>query len=91
MNPLLGIPFFLAPLICVTLGYLATLAGICPIMVVDAPWTSPCGILGWLASGGNLMGGLCQLVICLGGSTLIYTPFVLAANRQKEEPEAVAA
>jgi PTS system cellobiose-specific IIC component len=82
MNPLLGIPFFLAPIVCVALGYLATYIGLCPIMVVDAPWTTPVGILGWLASGGHIMGGICQIVIILGASTLVYSPFVIAANRQ---------
>lgn len=85
MNPLLGIPFFLAPMVSVALGYFATKLGICPVMVVDAPWTTPCGILGFLASGGRLMGGICQLVCVMGASTLIYTPFVIMANGQVEE------
>lgn len=85
MNPLLGIPFFIVPMVSVALGYFATKLGICPMMVVDAPWTTPCGILGFLASGGRLMGGVCQLVIVLGTSTLIYAPFVIMANNQVEE------
>ncbi len=85
MNPLLGIPFFLAPVVCVALGYFTTRLGIMPILVVDAPWTTPCGILAFLASGGKIMGGIMQLIIILGGSTLVYTPFVIAANNQVEE------
>ena len=88
MNPLLGIPFFLAPIASVALGYLVTRIGLCPIMVVDAPWTTPCGILGLLASGGHLSGAIWQFIIVLGSSTLIYTPFVIAANAQKTEEAA---
>ena len=31
------------------------------------------------------MGAIWQVVIILGVSTLIYTPFVIASNRQTEE------
>ena len=87
MNPLLGIPFFLAPLATTALAYLFTRIGLCPILVVDAPWTTPAGILGFLAAGGHIMGGVTQL-ICLAVSVVIYTPFVIAANRQPAEAAA---
>lgn len=83
MNPMLAIPFFLAPLATVALGYLVTRLGLCPLMVIDAPWTTPVGILGFLASSGNIMGGVWQIVIILGASTLIYAPFVIACNKQE--------
>lgn len=83
MNPLLGIPFFLAPVCSVIVGYLLTKIGLCPMMVINAPWTTPTGILGFLASGARLMGGLCQL-IAFATSVLIYTPFVIIANNQSE-------
>ena len=85
MNPVLGIPFFLAPMVCVILAYFVTSIGLCPLMVIDAPWTTPCGILGFLASSGNIMGAVWQFVIILGASTLIYTPFVIACNKQAAE------
>ena len=84
MNPLLGIPFFLAPVVSVTIGYLLTVIGICPRFVVDAPWTTPTGILGFLAASGKLMGGVSQL-IAFASSILVYTPFVIISNRQSEE------
>ncbi len=83
MNPLLGIPFFLAPVCSVIVGYILTKIGLCPMMVINAPWTTPTGILGFLASGARLMGGLCQL-IAFATSVLIYTPFVIIANNQSE-------
>ena len=83
MNPLLGIPFFLAPLATVILGYVVQSVGICPLYVIDVPWTTPVGIFGFLASGGNLWGALWQIVIIVGVSTLVYTPFVIASNREE--------
>ena len=87
MNPLLGIPFFLAPVVSVTVGYILTVIGICPRFGVDAPWTTPTGILGFLASGGNIMGGLSQL-LAFATSILVYTPFVIIANKQASEAAA---
>ena len=89
MNPLMAVPFFVAPMASVTVGYILTRIGFCPVFVVNAPWTTPTGILGFLASGGKLMGGLSQL-ICIAVATLIYTPFVIAANAQSNSEEAAA-
>ena len=85
MNAMFAVPFFLAPVACVCLGYLVQYLGLCPLFVIDVPWTTPVGIFGFLASSGNIMGGIWQVVIIIGASTLIYTPFVIAANRQKAE------
>ena len=84
MNPVFAVPFFLAPIACASLGYLVQYIGLCPLFVINVPWTTPVGVFGFLASSGNLMGGIWQAVIIIGASTLIYTPFVIASNRQKE-------
>ena len=84
MNPMFAVPFFLAPIACASLGYLVQYLGLCPLFVINVPWTTPVGIFGFLASSGNIMGGIWQAVIIIGASTLIYTPFVIASNRQKE-------
>ena len=88
MNPMFAVPFFLAPVASVVCGYIVQRIGLCPMFVIDVPWTTPPGIFGFLASGGNIFGGLWQLVIVVGLSTLIYTPFVIAANRQSNEEAA---
>lgn len=88
MNPLFAIPFFLAPILSACLGYLVQRLSICPLFIIDVPWTTPCGIFGFLASGGNIFGALWQLLIVIGGSTLVYAPFVIAANRQSTEEAA---
>ena len=85
MNPLLGIPFFLAPLATVILGYVVQSTGLCPLFIIDVPWTTPAGLCGFLASGGNIWGAIWQIIIIFGVSTLIYTPFVIASNREEVE------
>ena len=80
MNPMFAVPFFLSPVVCCLIGYILISVGFSPKFVIDAPWTTPVGILGFLGAGGNLMAGLTQL-IAVSSSILIYTPFVIAANK----------
>ena len=90
MNPILGIPFILTPMCTILLGYFLTKIGFAQPFVVNAPWTTPPGVLGFLASGGHIGSGIAQL-LCIALSTVIYTPFVLIANKQyaaQEEAEA---
>ena len=90
MNPILGIPFFLAPIASVAIGYFFTKIGFMPCCVVDAPWTTPVGILGFLATGGKWQGAVTQL-IALAATVLIYAPFVIVSNRQVPTAEEAAA
>lgn len=90
MNPLLAIPFFLAPIATTAVGYILQRLSICPLFVIGVPWTTPVGIFGFLASGGNIWGGIWQFVVIIGLSTLIYTPFVIIANKQDTSAEEAA-
>ena len=87
MNPMFAIPFFLAPIVSVIIGYVMISIGICPKMVIDAPWTTPVGILAFLASGGNIMAAITE-IIAVASSILVYTPFVIAANKSAATAEA---
>lgn len=86
LNPILIIPFILAPIACVLFGYFTTLIGLCPVYYIQLPWTMPPFLFGFFASGGNFMGGLVQL-ICLGIATLIYLPFILAYEKQQNQED----
>ncbi|MCR5449312.1 MAG: PTS transporter subunit EIIC [Solobacterium sp.] len=83
MNPILGIPFILSPVVSILLGYFMTKIGIVQPFVVNAPWTTPAGIMGFLASGGHIGSALAQFIV-IGVSFLIYTPFVLISNKQAQ-------
>lgn len=81
MNPILGIPFMITPLVTTAFGYFMTTIGFCGKMVVNAPWTTPPGLLAFIASGGSL-GAVVTQLLCVLISFLIYSPFVIAANKQ---------
>ncbi len=89
MNPIMGIPFMIAPVVCCAFGYFMTSIGFCGKMVVNAPWTTPPGIMAFMASGGSL-GAVVTQLLCIVISFLIYTPFVLISNKQAEQEKASA-
>ena len=88
LNPILDIPFILAPVVTVIIGYILVSSGFCPKIVLEVPWTMPPVILGFLATGGKPMGAVAQLIV-LAASTLIYIPFLIAYEKyQAKQSEA---
>lgn len=93
MNPMVFIPWILAPVVTVIISYLAIAAGIVPRPIgITVVWTTPFFLSGWIGTG-SVMGGLLQLVN-LVVSTLIWFPFIKALDnsylhdeQEKEEEE----
>lgn len=81
LNPILAIPFMLAPVISATFAYWMTVIGFAKIICFQVPWTTPVGIMGFLATGGHIGTAITQ-IICVALAVLIYTPFVFVANKQ---------
>lgn len=79
-NPIYGIPLVIAPLFSTTLAYIATSIGWVAPTYILTPWVTPPLISGYLATGGDIRGSILQVIIIVVG-TLIYLPFVIAANR----------
>ena len=77
LNPILDIPFILAPVVTVIIGYILVSSGFCPKIVLEVPWTMPPVLFGFVATGGNLMGAVAQLVV-LAVSVVVYIPFLIA-------------
>ena len=84
LNPMFAVPFLLAPVLGATIGYFLTKIGFCGRGVVNAPWTTPPIIAAFLDTGGSVGAALTQVLI-LAVSTLLYTPFIIAANSQTGE------
>ena len=76
LNPILGIPFILAPVVCIFFGWLLVTIHFCPYIVLEVPWTMPPILLGFLATGGSIMGAISQIIVIVV-ATLIYIPFLL--------------
>ncbi|NMB18953.1 MAG: PTS sugar transporter subunit IIC [Erysipelothrix sp.] len=82
-NPILIIPFVLAPMASVSFGYIMTKLEIAKILYVMVPWTTPPILKSFLASGGHLPTVLVEIgayIIAI----LIYIPFVKLANKEAE-------
>lgn len=86
LNPILIIPFVLAPVINIIIGYSAIQAGLIPPIAYGVPWTTPGPLIAFLGTGGNWVALLVGLV-CLAAATLVYTPFVIAANKTAEREQ----
>lgn len=85
-NPLLDIPFILAPLVTLTVGYFLISTGFCPRIVIEVPWVMPPILLGFLVTGGSIYGALSHLIaICV--SLLVYAPFVYIYERKQKKEE----
>ena len=89
LNPILDIPFILAPVAAVFVGYLLTVIGFCPKVVVQTPWTCPPILMGFLATGGNIMGAVSQLIVFVI-AVVIYVPFLLAYEKYQNKQSAEA-
>ena len=88
LNPILDIPFILAPVVTLVVGYLLVSSGFCPKIVLEVPWTMPPVFLGFLCTGGKLMGAVSQLIV-IALSVVIYTPFLIAYEKyQAKQSEA---
>jgi PTS system cellobiose-specific IIC component len=87
LNPILDIPFILAPVVTVIIGYILVSSGFCPKIVLEVPWTMPPVLFGFVATGGNLMGAVAQLVV-LAVSVVVYIPFLIAYEKFQDKQAA---
>ncbi len=90
MNPILIIPFILAPLISSSVTYWAMELGmVAKVAGIAIPWTTPPFIAGFLATGGKISGLVIQ-VINFVITAVIYYPFFKLWDRQKLKEESAA-
>lgn len=81
LNPIYIIPFILSPFITTMIGYTAVMIlKIIPPVTIGIPWTTPGPLMPFLGTGGSIA-ALIVGFVCLAASVLIYTPFVIAANK----------
>lgn len=86
MNPILGIPFLVAPLITTTISYFATTTGIVPMMAARLGFAIPAPIAAWMSTNWSVAAGILVVVNFL--ITLeIYYPFFKVFEKQQLERE----
>ena len=86
LNPIMIIPFILAPLVNTVLAYLATISGFIPVTLgIQLPWTTPIGFSGYLITG-SFKAVILQLGL-LALNMVIYYPFMKLLDNQYLEEE----
>ena len=88
LNPLFLIPYLLAPMVNVLIGYIAIDCGIVPVFSHTFGSTAPVLLEGFLATG-DIMGAVLQLV-WLSVDIVIYTPFVIIINMREQDERLTA-
>ncbi|MCI1859543.1 MAG: PTS transporter subunit EIIC [Sporolactobacillus sp.] len=88
LNPLLAIPFILAPVLSALLGYYLTYIGFAGITMIQIPFTVPPLLNAFIASSGSI-GLVITQVLAIILSTLIYIPFVRVANDLAEKDQSL--
>lgn len=73
LNPILGIPFILVPLVNAVLSYIATASGIVAKFFIETPWTTPAPI-GAILSSMDVKAGILVIVL-IAIDYVIYYPF----------------
>lgn len=85
MNPIMIIPFIIAPLLCVITTFLFMASGIVEKPYALAPWTTPAFISGYLVTGDWKGTALQLLNFFLAG--IIYYPFLKIWDKAKIKEE----
>ncbi|MBD1380568.1 PTS sugar transporter subunit IIC [Metabacillus arenae] len=80
LNPIFIIPFIIVPAINTFIGYLFIEFQFIPPIAYAVPWTTPGPLIPFLGTGGNWIALLVGF-LCLAVSTIVYLPFVMAANK----------
>lgn len=80
LNPILFVPFLIAPVVTTLIGYYATYFGLVAPVSQQVPWVVPPFLLSFLATGADWRAPIVTLV-CVIVSFVIWAPFVISANK----------
>jgi PTS system cellobiose-specific IIC component len=87
-NPVLAIPFIVAPLACGTLAYFATATGLVGKAFIEAPWVMPCFLGAYLST--SDVKAVLLLAVNFAISYAIWAPFISAYERRLDSGQAEA-
>lgn len=74
-NPILTVPFILAPIVSASIGYWSVQLGLAGKAIAQTPWATPIGIGAYVGSGGNI-GAFVVALICALAAFVIWYPFI---------------
>ncbi|MDH6363415.1 PTS system cellobiose-specific IIC component [Enterococcus sp. PF1-24] len=90
MNPVLAIPFIVAPLVTTTLSYFLTISNVVPRMAARLGFAMPAPIAAWMSTNWSVMAGILVIINFLI-ALAIYYPFFKVFEKQQVEKELNAA
>ena len=86
LNPIIAVPWILAPVAATLVAYFAMASGLVPATTgVTVPWTTPVLISGFLATN-SIAGSILQLVQ-MAVVLVIWFPFLMALDKKNYELE----
>ena len=74
-NPILTVPFILAPIVSASIGYWSVQLGLAGKAIAQTPWPTPIGIGAYVGSGGSI-GAFVVALICALAAFVIWYPFI---------------
>lgn len=86
MNPILAIPFILAPLVTTTLSYILTVTNVVPMMMARLPFSMLSPVAAWISTNWSVMAAI-LVIINFFISLAIYYPFFRIFEKQQIERE----
>lgn len=87
MNPILGIPFIVAPLVMTTLSYFLTISKVVPMMGARLTFSFPSPIAAWMSTNWSISAAI-LVVVNFVISLAIYYPFFKVYEKQQLDKEA---
>ena len=89
-NPILALPFMIAPIVAATIGYWSIKLGFAAVSIMQTPWQTPIGLGAYVGSGGSI-GALITALLCAVASFIIWYPFLKMYDNQLSKEESAEA
>ena len=86
MNPILGIPFIIGPIIMTILSHVLTITGVIPMMVARLPFAMPAPIAAVMSTNWSILAGILVLINFVI-SFAVYYPFFKVFEKQQLQRE----
>lgn len=89
-NPILALPFILAPIVSASIAYWSIKLGFAAVSIIQTPWQTPIGLGAYIGSGGNI-GAVITALVCAVAAFFVWFPFLKMYDLKLLKEEGVEA
>ena len=89
-NPILALPFILAPIVSASIAYWSIKLGFAAVSIIQTPWPTPIGLGAYIGSGGNI-GAVITALVCAVAAFFVWFPFLKMYDLKLLKEEGVEA